>query len=253
MCVRSERSSAYHPQSPAAISIKPDTRLWTWKRKRYWTSGALCRLDSSPTPQYDSELDLGSPEAQTPVARNPAKTRNRSCRDSCYRRLPSRTARTKGSFTTGQACRGISCADQTASACEEFRKQNARSRFENSLAVLGAARAIIPAQGSGPRRVSPCRPQCLSTNSAGSQIKCLGMGARAGQTAPAPGGQTASTTRNRLECAQKKDSSVQTKCQKTAHQPDAFPGLCCRRARVSVFLDPKQLFPSEQQTAHISA
>ena len=32
----------------------------------------------------------------------------------------------------------------------------------------------------------------------------------------------------------------------------AFPGLCTPRAHVSVFLGPKQLFPSEQQIAHIS-
>ena len=46
-----------------------------------------------------------------------------SYRDSCYRRSSSPTARTKGSFTTGQACRGISCADQIGFACDEFQRQ----------------------------------------------------------------------------------------------------------------------------------
>ena len=51
------------------------------------------------------------------------------------------------------------------------------------------------------RRVGPCRPRCRSTNSAGSQIECLGLGTQAGQTAPAPGAQTVSTTLTRLETA----------------------------------------------------
>ena len=34
-----------------------------WTRNRCWTADALCRLDSSFTPQYDSEQDFGSPEA----------------------------------------------------------------------------------------------------------------------------------------------------------------------------------------------
>ena len=42
-----------------------------------------------------------------------------------------------------------------------------------------------------------CRPQCFSTNSAGSQIQCLGLGAWAEQTAPTPGAQTVSTTQIR--------------------------------------------------------
>ena len=40
--------------------------LMPWKRKRCWSADALCPLDSSVTPQYDSELDLGSPEALIP-------------------------------------------------------------------------------------------------------------------------------------------------------------------------------------------
>ena len=40
--------------------------IMPWKRKRCWTADALCPLDSSVTPQYDSELDLGSPEALIP-------------------------------------------------------------------------------------------------------------------------------------------------------------------------------------------
>ena len=82
--------------------------------------------------------------------RNPARTHS------------SATAHTRGSFTVTHAFRGIFCADQAGSACEELQKQHARSsRFENSLLVLRAARANVSIPGSVPRRVGPCRPVLL--------------------------------------------------------------------------------------------
>ena len=83
--------------------------------------------------------------------------------------------------------RGIFCADQPGPACEELQKQDARSsRFENSL-PSSVQRVRTIQQRGAPQRVGPCRPQCLSMNSAG-----------AGETALASGEQTASTTQNRI-------------------------------------------------------
>ena len=59
------------------------------------------------------------------VLPRPVRKTDRSCRDSCCKRLSSRTARTKETSTTGHACRGIFCADQNGSIHEEFRRQNA--------------------------------------------------------------------------------------------------------------------------------
>ena len=95
-----------HAWNPNTVNLR--TLVMPWKRKRCWTADASCRLDLSLTPQYDSEPDLGSPEALIFETRNPARKTDRSSRDSCCRRLSWRTVRAKGSFTTGQACRGIS-------------------------------------------------------------------------------------------------------------------------------------------------
>ena len=85
------------------------------------------RLDSSPAPQYDSDLGLGSPEALIPETKNPARKTNRFYQGCCYRQLSLCTAHTEGSFPTGQACRRIFWADQTGFACREFQRQDARS------------------------------------------------------------------------------------------------------------------------------
>ena len=132
------------------------------------------------------------------------------------------------SFTTGQAFKGIFCAEQAGFVCEELQKQNARStRFENSRPVIGAARANISVQRSAPRRIGPCRRQCLSTNSAGSQILCLGLGAWAEQTALAPRAQTVSTTQIRTtgKCVGKRTQNGR----KAALQPGV--SLCFSFAR----------------------
>ena len=93
------------------------------------------------------------------LPRHSAKKTDRSCRDFRYRRLSSRTARTKGSFTTGQAFKEIFCADQTGFSCAELRKQSAgSSRFESTLPFPGVARANISDQGSTPRASVPAGP-----------------------------------------------------------------------------------------------
>ena len=120
-----------------------------------------------------------------------ARKTDRSYRGSCCRRSSSRTAHTEGSFTTGQVCKGISCADQMGFAYEEFRRQNARfSRAVFSCAVC----AYSSKHRSALRRDGPRQPLRFSTIPSGSQIQCLGLGAWAEQTAPAPGAQTAYTT-----------------------------------------------------------
>ena len=76
VCVLGRRSSADQP-----FSLKPDTRLHcvSWsptchgKVKRCWTADALCRLDTSFTPRYDSEQDLRSPEALIPRGEEPSE------------------------------------------------------------------------------------------------------------------------------------------------------------------------------------
>ena len=53
------------PQARNPNAVNPRTTSMPRKRKKCWTD-ALCRLDSSLPPQYDSELDLGSPEGLIP-------------------------------------------------------------------------------------------------------------------------------------------------------------------------------------------
>ena len=191
VCVRGGRSSAYLPQSPAAVSLKPDTGLYcvSWcptchgKEKGAgrqmhcvaWTQVSLLRTTTNRISDVPRHWSF--------TARNPVKTTNSSYRDfSC-----------RVSISISRAFRGIFCAEQVGFACGELQKQCARSsRFVNSPPVPVPARANITAQGSAPRRVGPCWPSCLSTNSAGGQIECLGLGAQARQTAPAPGNQTVS-------------------------------------------------------------
>ena len=62
VCVRGGRSSGCLPQFPAAVQGTNHAM----ERKKCWAADTLCRLDHCLTPQYDSELDLGSPEALIP-------------------------------------------------------------------------------------------------------------------------------------------------------------------------------------------
>ena len=194
------------------------------KRKRCWTADAWWRLDSSFAPQFGSEQDLGSPEALIPRDEESSE----DDRPFLPRSLLQEIIFAHRSFTTGQAFKGICWAEQIGFVCEELQKQNARStRFENSRPVIGAARANISVQRSAPRRTGPCRRQCLLTNSAGSQIKCLGLGAWAEQTALAPRAQTVSTTQIRTtgKCVGKRTQNGR----KAALQPGV--SLCFSFAR----------------------
>ena len=56
----------FHPQARYSAVVCLWVHLMPWKRKKCWTADALCRLEPSVTPQYDSELYLGSPEASIP-------------------------------------------------------------------------------------------------------------------------------------------------------------------------------------------
>ena len=95
-----------------------------------------------------------------------------------------------------RAFRRICCAEKIGFVYEEVLPRSVRSSpLENSPPIPGAPLANIPAQGSAPRRAGPCRHRSLSTVSVGSQNRCLGM---AGQTAPALGEQTVSTTQNQI-------------------------------------------------------
>ena len=97
----------------------------------------------------------GLPRHCSPETRNPARKTDRFHRDSCYGRSSSRTARTKGSFTTGQACKGISCADQTCFACEYLRRHFPGSRVR----CLSSVQCVRTSQNRGaPLGASvPCR------------------------------------------------------------------------------------------------
>ena len=70
--------------------------------------------------------------------RNPARKTHRSCRDSCYRTLSSRTARTKGSSTTGQAGESSEQIRLASLARNCGERMHDPSQFESSLLFLGA-------------------------------------------------------------------------------------------------------------------
>ena len=220
----------------------------TWKRKRCTVSLGL-KSNSPERLRTGSRISRGT---------DPPRRGTKRRRETFTAAISA-----AGGYLRAQPVRG--CLSQSAASSVESSVQirlgdppDARTRCLSSLQYVRTS--------SAPRRVGPCRPRCLSTNSVGSQIKCRGMGVRAGQTAHAPGQQTVSTTQNqisgngtwrKLEVAATFDWRQlsrriplrQTKCQKTAHQPGAFPGLCTVAARACVRLP---LFASKQQTAHIS-
>ena len=96
-------------------------RLWVpnmrWKRKRCWTVDAWCRLDSSFAPHYDSELDLGSPEAL--ITRDEESTEE----DRLFiPRFLFAHSPYEGVFHNRPS---LQVTDQIGFACEEFRRLNA--------------------------------------------------------------------------------------------------------------------------------
>ena len=129
--------------------------------------------------------------------------------------LPNMPWKRKRCWTADALCRlDSSFAPQCAQPVQGWLSQSAAPSGESSeqsrLALLarnGRNRMRDPPdsrtrrlaqQVSVPWRVGPCRHRCLSTNSAGSQIECLRLGAQPGQTAPVPGEQTVSTAQNRI-------------------------------------------------------
>ena len=90
--------------------------------------GAVCANAAwTPVPPHSTTATLVSVLQRhwSLETKNPARKTNRSYQGFCCRQLSSRTAHTEGSFPTGQACKGIFCADQIGFACEEFQRQNA--------------------------------------------------------------------------------------------------------------------------------
>ena len=84
-----------------------------WTRKRCWTADALCRLDSSLTPQVRQRT--GSPEALIPRVE-----------ESSEEDRPFRPRFLLQEIIFAHSLyRGIFCADQTDFAYEDFRGQNA--------------------------------------------------------------------------------------------------------------------------------
>ena len=83
-----------------------------------------------------------------------------------------------------RAIRRIFCAGRIGFVHEELQPGNARSAAYHRC--------------SAPRRVGPYQHRSLSADSVCTQDRCLGMDAQAGQTAPALGEKTASTTQDQI-------------------------------------------------------
>ena len=198
------------------------------ENKKELDADALCRLDTGCTPRGDNEQDLEPPEALIPQGEGLGEDVTpflprfllqeiifaHSSHEGVYPNQPSGESSVQS---------GLALSTRT-------------SRLHP-----GAARANIPAQGSAPRRGGPCWPRCLSTDSPGSWIMCLGIGAQAGQTAPVLGEQTVSTTQNQTsgsgtwmeiipssdwKALSRRTALCQTKRQKIIHRLDTFPGIC---------------------------
>ena len=149
-----------------------------WKRRRSWTADALCRLDSDCAPVDDSEQDLAPPDALFPPRFLVQET---IFAHSPYEGVYPNQPRLQGR-ADWHCLRGIAPTECAILPVRE-------------LAVCpGAARANVPAQGSAPRRVGPAGAQCLTTDTVGSQIKCLCCGS----SGTAQGKRTVSTTRSQI-------------------------------------------------------
>ena len=171
-----------------------------WKRKRCWTADALCRLDRSFTPRNDSEQDLGSSRGTDPSREQPSETTKPfSSAISVARDLSSRTARTRVSISISRALRETLLCRADWLFYEELQPRNAQSSpFENSP-IIPVQRVRTSQLRGAPLGASvPAGPVAYRRIQLASQIKCLGMGAQAGQTAPAPGEQTVSTALNQI-------------------------------------------------------
>ena len=155
----------------------------SWKRKRRWTADALCRLDSSLTPRYDSELDLGSPAAL--ILRD--EESSEEDRPFLSRFLLQEMIFAHSRYEQPAKPAGESSVQiRLASLARNFRDRvhdfpDSRPRCFPSLQCV----LKVQSRESALRRNGPCQCQHLSTLPAGSRIKCLGQGAWAEQTAHA--------------------------------------------------------------------
>ena len=192
VCVCKGWSSGYLPQSSAAVSLKPDIRPWCVFR---WQS---CHVNERGAGRQ-SIVPLGL-QSHFAVRQ---RTWSRISRDTVSPR------------------RGIQRGRQTV--------PTEIPATGDCLRAQPVVCANISEQGSAPRPVGPCGPQCFSTNSAGSQIQCLGLGAWAEQTADVPGAQTVSTTQIRTagNCVGKRRQSGRREA------PWSNVSLCLSRVRAA--------------------
>ena len=201
--VRGGRCSGYLPRSSAAVSLKPHIRLWCvsgcqschGKRKKCRTADALCRLDPSLTPQYDSELDLGSPEALIPRDEESSEEEQTVPTEMLVARDYLRAQPVEGVFHNRP------CLQVNLLCRSDWLRMRGIAETEcmilpvRELAAFSLVQCMRPAQSRGALlgAMVPVGPSASRRIPAGSHIQCLGLGAWAEQTAPALGAQTVST------------------------------------------------------------
>ena len=164
------------------------------KEKRCWTADAWCRLDSSFKPQFGSEQDLESPEAFIPRDEESSED---------DRPFPPRFLLQEIIFVHSPY-EGVShnrpCLRSRESSVQirlASLARGCRNRMRDPPITRTRCLSLVQCVRTSQFRRAPSWRQRFSTNSAGSQIQCLGLGAWAEQTAPTPGAQTVSTTKIR--------------------------------------------------------
>ena len=224
--------------SPKVLSnLFPQTRysavvcLWVptmpWKRKKCWTADALCPLDPSLTPQYDSELGLGSPEALIPRDEEPREEDIPFDRDTCLQEILFAHSTYKRVFHNRPSLQvNLLCRSERLRQCEELAEGECMILPVRELAVAFPRCNVCEQLKSGERssaRRSLSAPALLDEfrwqsdpvpwSSGSASFPATGSGCERGLAQP-------------LTPRARRDSTPlsQTKCQKTAHQPDAFCG-----------------------------
>ena len=193
-----DRSSGCVSQSKVAVSLKPDIRPWCVSgcqscHGKARTADAMCRLDAPGLGSPETRIPRGEESSEEDRPSSPAKTTDRSHRDFFYKRLSSRTARTKGPFTWES-----SVQIRLASLSRNFRDRmrdppGSRARCLSSVQCVRTSKSKGALLGASVPAI-----QRFSTIPAISQIQCLDLGAWAEQTAPALGAQTVPTTKIRI-------------------------------------------------------
>ena len=131
-------------------------------------------LDSDCAPVDDSEQDLAPPEAPFPhgggLGEDTPLLPRFLLQEIIFAHSPYEVI-----IPSSRAFRGIWCRTDWLCLRGIAATECAILPTRELAAYPRAARANTPAQGSAPRRVGPCRRRLLSANSAGGQIKCLGV------------------------------------------------------------------------------